>query len=153
MSSKRPGRPPEHNTQTKQQVIDYIVGGMTMTTAARKIGVARQTIYKWMRYDEEFEQAIKEGRAFGAVCLVDEILDIADDDSKDIITDCDGNERPNTAAVQRSKLKMDARSKLGKFYNSSMFGEKQAIDVTTNGKDVYQGLMITPPTFEEDDDE
>ena len=104
-----------------------------------------------MANDADFKEAVKDARAFAAIGLVDEILDIADDDSKDIIHDMEGNARPNTAAVQRSKLRMEARQRLGKYYNPNQFGDKQSVDVTSQGKGIV--FSITPPKFEEDEDE
>ena len=149
---RKPGRPPEVNQKTKQRIIDMMIEGLTVVTAARKIGVVQQTIYKWKSKDPEFAQAMDSAREYASEVRVDSMIDIASDRSRDVIVDKDGNERPNTAAVQRDRLMIDTIKKMGVYYNPKKFGEKQQIDVTTNGENIFGGIMITPPKTEDDDE-
>ena len=147
------GRKPQLNGPTRIKIYDYLCNGDSMMTVARKIGVNKSSIYRWMKGDEKLKSMVKEAREIQAGTYVDDLIDIADDDSKDLITDPDtGKQSPNAAAVARAKLKISTRKKLAGYYHPTEFSDKAQIDVTSNGGSVsgFVGLQIILPSEEED---
>jgi len=126
-----------------------------MVTVARRIGVNKGSIYRWIKSDEELNALVKEAREIQAGTYMDDLIGIADDDSKDLLTDPEtGRQSPNAAAVARAKLKISTRKKLAGFYNPAAYSDQTKIDVTSNGESVsgFMGLVIKPPKDEEDED-
>jgi len=151
--NKGPGRPKEYNTETLKRICNLIIDGHSLTETARKIGVTRQAIYKWRKEDDNFAEMYQEALEVRAEGLMDEILQISDDDSRDVIVDEEtGRKTGNTTAVQRDKLRVTSRNRLMQWLNPKKFSERSNIDITSNGESVYGGLMITPPKEEEDVD-
>lgn len=139
-------RKSEINKATMTKIADLVMEGHTMTTVARKIGVAKGSIYRWIGKFPELKEMIQAARVLKAERYMDEIVEIADDDSKDLIEDLEsGQMRPNAAAVARAKLKIDTRRKLSAILKPEDFGEKKQLDITSNGNDVFTGFNIIMP--------
>lgn len=148
-----PGRPTDLNEKVMLQLFDWVSDGKTIKWCAMKLGVARYTIYRWINNFPEFKEMMDEAAQIKAQNYVDELIEIADDDSKDLIFDPDGSAKPNAAAVARSKLKMAARQKVAGYLAPRLFGENATkVDITTNGDAVFMGLMITPPKMDDEED-
>ena len=75
----------------------------------------------------EFSQQYAHAREAQADKLAEEILLIADDGSNDTYTDGDGNCRTDAEAIQRSKLRVDARKWLASKMAPKKYGDKVAI--------------------------
>lgn len=151
--AKGPGRPKELNRKTIDRAAKLIVEGHSLTEVARKLGVARQTIYNWKKSDDDFNTVVEEALKMRAHFMAEDTLEIADDESKDLLIDPEtGKQYANNAAVQRAKLRIQTRQKLMKYFHPEKYGDNQRLDVTSNGEGIYGGLVITPPK-EEDDDE
>ncbi len=136
------------------RIYDYLCNGDSMVTVARRIGVNKGSIYRWIKGNEKLKAMVKEAREIQAGTYVDDLLKIADDDSKDLITDPQtGRKSPNAAAVARSKLKISTRKKLAGYYHPTEFSDKAQVDVTSNGESVsgFVGLQIIMPPEEEDE--
>lgn len=148
------GRPTDLNEKVMLQLFDWVSDGKTIKWCAMKLGVARYTIYRWIKQFPEFKEMMEEAAMIKAQNYVDELIEIADDDSKDLIIDENGNIKPNAANVARSKLKMAARQKVAGYLAPRLFGENATkVDITTNGDAVFMGLVITPPKMDDDDEE
>lgn len=150
---KERGRPKEYNKDTIKRICKLIMEGNTITEVARKLGVTRQAIYLWKKKDEEFNNLYEEALRFKAELYMDEILEISNDESRDILIDPEtGKQCGNNTAVQRDKLKIAARTKLMQWIDPKKYSI-QNIDITTNGENVYGGLIITPPKEKKENDE
>ena len=146
------GRKPQLNGATMTRIFDYLCNGDSMVTVARRIGVNRATIYRWINSNKKLKALIKEAREIQAGSYIDDLLEIADDESKDLIIDPEtGKHSPNSSAVARSKLKITTRKKLAGYYHPTEFSDKAQIDITSNGESVsgFIGLQIIMP--KEDD--
>lgn len=139
-------RKSEINKETMTKIADLVMDGHTMTTVARKIGVAKGSIYRWIGKFPELKEMIEAARLIKADRIMDEVIEIADDDSKDLIEDLEsGQMRPNAAAVARAKLKIDTRRKYAATIKPEAYGEKKQVDITSNGNDVFTGFNIILP--------
>ncbi|RMF54176.1 MAG: hypothetical protein D6746_14800 [Bacteroidetes bacterium] len=70
------------------------------------------------RFSHEMDEAMEQR----ADVIIDECQYIADDDSRDIIQGVNGD-IPNSAAVQRAKLRIDARKALAAYYARERYGK------------------------------
>jgi transposase-like protein len=137
----------EVNQQTMTDIVNYICEGKTIKECARKIGVSVVTVYSWMKKIPKFKEAVQEAREIQAQSYIDDLIEIADDNSDDLIVDDNGKQYPNTAAVARSKLKIATRQKIAGYYSPKVFGDK--VDLSLGGSNAFIGLVITPPTTTE----
>ena len=116
-----------------------------MRKAAEKVGILPTTFLSRVKIeglDEHYARAC-EARA---EAIFDEILEIADESSNDIeqIDLGDGmvSEKVNHEAIQRSKLRVDARKWALSKMNPKRFGEK--LDVTSNDQTLPAPVIIAP---------
>lgn len=79
----------------------------------------KSTVMLWLKKGRDGDERYKafsdqylRARELQSDVIEDEILDIADDSSKDTYTDGDGNKRVDNEAIQRSKLRVDARFRM-----------------------------------------
>jgi hypothetical protein len=70
---------------------------------------SESVVYEWLEVDTDFAERYAQARARAMDRMADEILEIADDGTNDTYEDSDGHERTDAEAIQRSKLRVDAR--------------------------------------------
>jgi hypothetical protein len=104
-------------------IISDISNGKSLFKACEANGIVTKTFYEWINKDEQksndYTRAINER----ADRIFEEILDIADDSSKDTLITENGITIDNEF-VQRSKVRIDARKwMLGKM-QPKKFGDK-----------------------------
>jgi hypothetical protein len=95
---------------------------------------AAWTFWRWMLEDEsgELDAKLLRAREKGIEALLDETIDIADQATLDTIRGEEGEERPNTEWLQRSKLRIETRIKLAQMMKPKTYGPK--LDVTSGGE-------------------
>lgn len=71
-----------------------------------------------------------------AESMADEIIEIADENNADVYVDDNGVARIDGNAVQRSRLKVEARKWLISKMNPKKYGDKIDIDHTTKGESI-----------------
>lgn len=88
----------------------------------------KRDVYRWLAKYPEFATKFGVAQLARSDALVEEMLDIADDASLDVVTRVDKHGKPYQAPdldhIQRSKLMMEARWKLAGAYNRSKYGNK-----------------------------
>lgn len=99
----------EWPTELIEHIFDELALGNTLKGAAEMHGVVgvrkMSSLYRIVRKDKAIREAYDEARELQAESFLDEIIDIADDSSKDRLE----NGRINHEVVNRSKLKIDTR--------------------------------------------
>lgn len=92
------------------------------------------TVYSWLKDEnhKEFLNKYVRAREDQADFLADEILQIADDSSKDTIEHEKFGEIENKEWVNRSKLRVDARKWVASKLKPKKYGDK--MDLTTDGE-------------------
>lgn len=99
----------EWPTDLIERIFDDLAMGNTLKGAAAKHGVKgthkMSSLYRIVRKDKAIREAYDEARELQAESFLDEIIDIADDSSKDRLE----NGRINHEVVNRSKLKIETR--------------------------------------------
>ena len=101
------------------------------------------TIFKELYENKAFAERYARAREAQAEFLADQILEIADDSSKDeeevTITEGVTATRTNYENIQRSRLRVDARKwKASKLY-PKVYGEKLDTNVNQNSKIIIEG--------------
>lgn len=96
------------------EVLKQIFEGQTLTKSLRNVGVSNQLFYEILKDEKHPERAKEYARACEARAdkIFDEMLDIVDDGSNDLMTIVKGDveyETENKEVVNRSRLRYDAR--------------------------------------------
>lgn len=146
--NKLPAKTSRVSTKYNQDVADFICKCIaTSTLSTRKLtkkeGVpSLETIYAWLNENKDFASQYARAKAAQAELLIDEIIEISDDESRDLI-DTEFGLKPNTAAIQRDKLKADNRKWLAskllpKKYGNNLTFEKDAESGDSGEKQVFR---------------
>ncbi len=141
----------EIKDEEKNKILDYIFDEMSITNMSltkatfKAIGffkldsLSHSTALRWidkLQRSDDYARA-REQRADN---IFEEILNIADCEDEDIYTDDNGIERVNHDAINRDRLRIDARKwMLGKM-QPKKYGDK--IDVTSDGEKLQGGVTI-----------
>lgn len=129
--------------KAKQAIIERICAGESL----RKICKApempdRATVHRWLLADTDFCDQYARAREIQAEEIFDEILEISDDSRRDYITGDDGQKRINREAIDRAKLKIDARKWVLSRMQPKKYGNRMEIDQPTQD---YVVNVITAP--------
>jgi hypothetical protein len=108
-------------------MIEHISQGSTLLEFTKIQGnPATTTLYRWMNASPELAGLYQRARDIGEEVLSMEALAIADDRSRDLLLDG----KPNMAAVNRDKLRVDTRLRLLEKWNPKKWGAKAQVDVS-----------------------
>lgn len=106
------------------------------------------TILTWLKNKPEFLAQYTRAKEEQADYLIEEMIDIADDGSNDLMTIVKGDkyyEVENKEVTSRSKLRVETRKWIASKLKPKKYGEK--IDVTTDGEKLNQPLIIEGKKF------
>lgn len=91
----------------------------------------KSTVMRWLADNPAFRDQYARAREAQADFYAEEIIEIADDDSRDSITDPEsGNQRINSEWVNRSRLRVDTRKWLMARMAPKKYGDKITQEVT-----------------------
>lgn len=124
------GRPSEFSQTTADAICDKLVEGKSLRSILLADDMpASSTVFKWLKQNPDFAEQYAHARDAQADTLADEILDIADDGTNDWMDDQEeaGGVRYNGDAVQRSKLRVDARKWVAAKLKPKKYGDRQLI--------------------------
>lgn len=148
--SKPVGRPTICTDEVIQLICDTIASsnkGLHVHCKERKDFPARTTIYRWLDENKEFRERYARAREAQADFLADEIIEIADDSSRDslTITKKDGTsyDIEDKEWASRSKLRVEARKWKASKLAPKKYGDK--IDLTTGGKEITTPVITYLP--------
>ncbi len=104
MERKR-GRRSTFDQAKAEQILEHILDGQSMRSACGAAGVAAATFMGWVADDRGgLFQRYRRTKVVGAMAVLEEIMEIADDASADVI---DG--RPNTDKIRRDAERVHVR--------------------------------------------
>ncbi len=106
------GRPSSYTPEMAALICERLSGGEALKAMCADADMpSMRTVLGWLFRDEdaEFVPMYARAREAQAEIMADEIISIADDAGHDWVIDKDGNKTLNTEAVQRSRLRVDAR--------------------------------------------
>jgi hypothetical protein len=112
-----------------QEVADAICAklaeGESLRSACRGDGMpSAPTVIRWIRENRAFAEQYAMAREAGYQLLADQLLEIADDSSRDTYVDDNGNQRTDTEVVARSRLRLDTRKWMLSKMLPKIYGDK-----------------------------
>lgn len=116
------------------KVIDYISNGMSLRSALKQEDTFSKTIWDELIQEEEKKTRYTRAREERADAIFEEILEIADNSGNDKTVNSDGVEVINHEAIQRDRLRVDARKWAASKMNPKKYGDK--LDVTSKDKEL-----------------
>jgi hypothetical protein len=114
------GRPSDKTPELLKRICDGISIGKSARAMCLEVEIAQSTLWKWLNESEEFSKQYARAKEDCADYLAAEIVEIADDGSRDYVQDKDGRDVPDHDHIARSRLRVDAR----KWYASKLAPKK-----------------------------
>ena len=130
------GRPTKYTKELAVEIclaISNSSKGLVPLCKANPKWPSHSTIRKWIFENKEFSDNYEKAKQEQADFLADEMLEIADDNSNDLLEGQHGNV-PNGANVQRSRLKIDTRKWIASKLKPKKYGDK--LDLTSDGNSI-----------------
>lgn len=122
------GRPSLFTQELADRICGELGSGRSMRSVCREDWAPdMSTVFKWLRENEPFSKQYARAKEEAADALADEILDIADDGTNDWVkreTKRGTYIALNDEAVQRSKLRVDARKWIAAKLKPKKYGDK-----------------------------
>lgn len=126
-----------YSPEEKQEILDKVCAllekGISARQALKEDGMPQSsTFFKWLSEERSFSEQYARACESRADAIFEDILNIADDNSKDTRIAEDGKELTDHDVIQRSRLRVDAR----KWVLSKMMPKKYGdrLDLTTDGE-------------------
>jgi len=92
----------------------------------------RQAIFEWRINVKEFGDKYAKAKQDQIEAMMDQIIDIADDVSRDTITNQEGKQICNSEWINRSRLRIDTRKWMAAKLAPKIYGERTSQDVTVS---------------------
>ena len=121
----------EFSQETADAICEKLVEGISLRRICMAEDMpAASTIFKWLNALPDFAEQYAHAREAQADTLADEIIDIADDGTNDYMADKEEEDgvRYNGDAVQRSKLRVDARKWVAAKLRPKKYGDKREVE-------------------------
>jgi hypothetical protein len=132
--SKLKGRPPYAWNEAKDsELLDRIANGQSLASICELEHMpAPSIVFRRIETDVSFRDRYYRAREQQGALLFDQCLQIADDQSRDLVTDSEGNAAANNAAIQRDKLRIETRMRMAGKFNSRFADKPSEASVTVN---------------------
>ncbi len=138
------GRPAIHTQDLADLLCARIAEGQSIRTACTAEDMpCTTTVFKWLRENKDFAQQYARATEERTEAMSEDILDIADDGSNDLMTIQKGNqsyEIENKEVTNRSRLRVDTRKWLMSKMKPKKYGDK--VDLTSDGKAIEGNTII-----------
>jgi len=117
---------------TRAYITEQLALGRSLRDICREKDMPSEgLVRKWARTEDEFGTQYARAREIGMDALADEILEIADDTQRDFKTTADGKEIVDQEAINRARLRVDARKWIMSKIAPKTYGEK--LDLNHSG--------------------
>ena len=135
------GRPSIYSQELAEIICNRLIYGEGLRAICRDDDMPHvSTVIDWINKKPEFSAQYAKARELQAELMLDDILEIADDSSKDIVDNGMGKVVDHDC-IQRARLRVDTRKwAMGKM--SRKFGDKIVQEHTGEN-----GTPLKPPTF------
>lgn len=139
------GRPTTFTKDLADEICARLAEGKSMRTVLKADNMpAMSTVFKWLRENNEFSEQYARAKEESADALVDEMLEIADDGSNDLMTIEKGDtsyEMENKEVTNRSKLRVETRKWIASKLKPKRYGDK--LDLTSGGRVIRQPAVVS----------
>lgn len=120
-----------------EAIIERIENGEPLRRILPSMKLANSTFYKWLDSDSSKEKRYARACEIRADAIFEDILEIADDSSQDVIETDLGDgvvaSKMNAEFVQRSRLRVDARKWIASKLNPKKYGDRVELDNKHSG--------------------
>lgn len=121
------GRPSLYSDELADDICKEIADGKSLRSICAKNGMPdKSTVFRWLADNEFFRDQYARAREEQADHYADEIIEIADDSSRDIVIGDDGKEIINHEHIARARLRVDARKWKASKLAPKKYGDKVA---------------------------
>ncbi|EHL31828.1 terminase small subunit-like protein [Legionella drancourtii] len=130
-TSSKIGRPTKYNSELAEEICNVIASTSKGTKVLCKENMhwpCQDTLFAWLKKYPEFSEQYAQAKICQIELLIDEILEIADDESNDCFIDEDGKPVSNNSVVNRARLKIDTRKWLASKLVPKVYGNKIGIE-------------------------
>ena len=127
MTQLKKGRPSTYSAELAKEICDTISSSSKGTKALCKENShwpSQDTLFTWLKTNNEFSEQYAQAKRCQIELLVDEILEIADDSSKDCMVNEQGVPVFSNTVVTRAKLQIDTRKWLACKLLPKVYGNK-----------------------------
>lgn len=151
---KQTGRPSIFTQELADEICLELSEGKSMrTVCAQEHMPAMSTVFKWLRENKAFSEQYARAKEESADAMIEEMLEIADDGTNDLMTITRGDHEynvENREVTNRSRLRVDTRKWIASKLKPKRYGDK--LDVTTDGKPIQAPALISviPPRENKD---
>lgn len=147
----------KYSTDQKEAILQKIFVKISNGSSARQAiiesEISNAAFFEWLQKDTSKQYAESYARAceIRAEKLTDEILQIADEANADIVGVDEKTGKPivNGEAINRSRLKVDARKWLAGKLAPKKYGDK--LDVTSKGESIQAPSVVNVKIIEPED--
>ena len=134
-------RPSKLTQALADKICDRIAEGESLRTICEgKSMPTARTVHRWLEKHSEFRQRYAHAREMQADHFADEILEIADDNSRDTYTTKDGREVVDHDHIQRSRLRVETRKWLMSKVAPKKYGDKLELTGKDSGPIDYRNM-------------
>ena len=125
------GRPSDYAPELANQICDRLAGGASLRAICSANDMpGKTTVFRWLNEHEEFRDQYARAREAQAEHWADEIIEIADDSGVDVIPEEDGRYRIDGEAIQRARLRVEARKWLMSKLAPKKYGDRVTAEHT-----------------------
>ncbi len=126
------GRPSSFSDDVADDICERIADGESLRSICAADGMPNKaTVFRWLRGNEAFRDQYVRAKEAQAEALADEIVDIADDGHNDWMKRRYGEDErwvENGEAIQRSRLRVDARKWVASKLLPKKYGDRQMLE-------------------------
>lgn len=139
------GRPTIYSDELAQTICECLMVGMSLRKICELDDMpAISTVMQWLASSKsDFMEQYAHARQIQAEYLLDELIDIADDSSKDYVI-VDGQERLDQEHIQRARLRIDTRKWNIEKLAAKKYGAKQQLEHTGSNGGAIETVNLTP---------
>ena len=129
---RKPGRPSGYSEEVGERIAALMMAGWSLIRiCSMEEYPAESTVYGWLAQKEHpFLEKYTRAREIQAERYADEIIDISDDDSRDVTGELN---MPNAVAVQRAKLRTENRKWVAAKLLPKKYGDRVTQEHTGEG--------------------
>uniref|UniRef100_A0A973WQG6 Terminase small subunit protein n=2 Tax=Bradyrhizobium quebecense TaxID=2748629 RepID=A0A973WQG6_9BRAD len=125
------GRPTDFNPELATLICARMAEGESLRSICRDEEMpGLSTVFLWLSKDKAFVEQYARAIDARSTVMEEEILQISDDASGDVIEGEDGSVKVNAEFVARSRLKVDTRKWLMARMSPKKYGDKLTTEVT-----------------------
>lgn len=142
------GRPTKYTKQIADEICERISLGETLVDICKSPHIPNQvTVIRWTYARPEFCKAYARARLQQQHSWADQILAIADDESRDYYFDAKGERHSDNTSVNRDRLRSDNRKWLMARLAANVYGDKVTNEHTgANGGPIQYSQLVDKPT-------